>query len=963
MSMIKKLLALTLALAMVLSVSAFAGYSADTYADADKINADCEDAIELLYALDIMKGDGKNFNPEASVNRAEMAKMIYVILNYGKDDKAVTYTGAKMFSDVPAGAWYEGYVNYCAATKLVQGRPDGTFGPMDPVTTAEAAKMLLTALGYSAEARGYTGANWSKNVLSDAAVLGLLNGYKANTNSYAPRQWVAVMFQNALLDCYTFGTMVPSFSGLLISGENKWDDYDKLGEKYYGLDEVTGVAIATLDAYIDTAEASGDTSVKEGDTTYADKYEVLIDDGDDVYAMRGTDLGAADLGQTYRVIYKKSTSSAYDGTAYSVRSLYETAEARTLDMDVDVVYGTSSNQAKNRYEFTIDALTAKFASSEINVLKSGINEDSKGVPTTVTVNELREMIEDPDRNNNIWKAITDEDGYIAYFYVTEYAYATITDEGTHRNYGDYIVAEDLHEGDLEFNGETRLYLDDCIITEDEIVEDNLVKYTWSLDDGQYVMEVLPMAEEVEYTARDKSDKIYELGGDDYQIADLAVKGIADDLDDSDNLGELFDFVCDGDLLVWAALTDSYYTDIADVNAQLVLVLDAMDEYSNNKIREQNAIEYMTIDGETHIAAYQDGEKLDFAEVKHLADVLDTTKRDNDKSDWLGEDEDNKYAIEGRLFILHEGTKNRVYLEALVADDADTKKNETADQLDVSTSVLDDYAVVKYGELDTEGSSAKLEGDKLAAEHSFFYGYFNGYGEAVYGVATPETIPNGIDDAAYAQVLTLDNSKGTRTTVVAGYIFTPDMTDESDDGYLFIDEILRETADGQLAKVTFLNGDTAEIEIDDYDKLVEGYLYTYNYNVVDEVYDIVLVNMEDTAEEIIDLDGTDLIFDGRDDLDIEDYTVAIVTIEVGRDENAAALADEADFFEYVSAGYEIKSYDEVELEEIEDDTDETGYVQYTDWKADKDEEVLYVIVWSVMDRYTGENLTDSPLAKY
>ena len=160
MSMIKKLIALTLALAMVLSVSAFAGsYSADTYADADKIDSDCEDAVELLYALDIMVGDGKNFNPESAVTRAEMAKMIYVILNYGDDDKAVTYTGAKLFADIEAGAWYEGYVNYAAATKLVQGRGNGTFGPNDAVTTAEAAKMLLTAIGYSAEARGYTGAN------------------------------------------------------------------------------------------------------------------------------------------------------------------------------------------------------------------------------------------------------------------------------------------------------------------------------------------------------------------------------------------------------------------------------------------------------------------------------------------------------------------------------------------------------------------------------------------------------------------------------------------------------------------------------------------------------------------------------------------------------------------------------------------------------------------------------------
>jgi len=957
MSMLKKLLAFTLALAMVLSVSAFAGYSADTYADADKINGDCKNAVELLYALDIMKGDGKNFNPEATVTRAEMAKMIYVVLNKGNDDGAKSYTGAKLFTDVAAGEWYEGYVNYAGATKLVQGRPDGTFGPKDPVTTAEAAKMLLTAIGYSAEARGYVGAKWAENVLSDAAIIGLLKGYEANVNGYAPRQWVAVMMSNCLLNAYTYTTMAPTFSGLLTSGD-EFGSVVKMGTKYYGLDEIEGVAIATLDAYIDTAEATGDTSVAKGDTTYADKYEVLIaaDDGE-VYAIRGTGLKAADLGQTYRVIYKTTTSTAYDGTAYSVRSLYETAEARTLDMDVDVAYGISGkNQAKNRYEFTIGDLTAKFAASEIPVLYSGVNEESDGVPTTVSVSELREKIETPDRNNNIWKAITDEDGYIAYFYVTEYAYATVTDDGNHRNYGDYIVAEDLHDGDLEFNGETRLYLEACIISEDEIVEDNIVKYTWSLDDGMYVMEVLPFDEEVEYTSRAKSKVVYELGGDDYMIADLAVDGIEDDLNDSDNLGELFDIVYDGDLLVWSALSGSVFTDIADVNAQLVLVLDAMDEYSNNKIREQNAIEYMTIDGETHIAAYQDGEELDFTDIDHLADVLDTTKRDDDETDW----ENDEYFVEGRLFILHEGTKGRVYLEAIVEDDARTDDNETADQFTVSTSVLDNFKVVEYGELDTEGSSAKLDGDKMAGDNVFFYGYFNSYGEAVYGVYTPNTIPNGVEEDAYAQVLTLDNAKGTRTTVVAGYVFAPEMVDESDDGYLFIDEILRETADGQKAKVTFLDGETAEIEIDDYDVLVEGYMYSYNYNVVDEVYDIVLVDMDDSDEEIVDIDGTDVIFDGRADLDIEDYTVAIVTIEIGRDENAAALADEADFFEYVSAGYEIKAYDEVELEEIENDTDETGYVQYTDWAADTDEEVLYVFVWSVMDRYTGENLNDSPL---
>ena len=173
MSTLKKVLALTLALAMILSVSAFAGsYKADTYKDAASIDKDCEDSIELLYALDIMQGDAQgNFRPNDTITRAEVAKMIYVIKNYGKDDKAVTYQDAKIFSDVSATAWYAGYVNYCGVTKLIQGRGNGTFGPNDAVTTAAAAKMLLTAVGYDAEARGYTGANWDKNVLSDAAIV------------------------------------------------------------------------------------------------------------------------------------------------------------------------------------------------------------------------------------------------------------------------------------------------------------------------------------------------------------------------------------------------------------------------------------------------------------------------------------------------------------------------------------------------------------------------------------------------------------------------------------------------------------------------------------------------------------------------------------------------------------------------------------------------------------------------
>ncbi len=265
---LKKILALVLALTMMLSVSAFAGYTIAPYGDAASVNEDAQVAVQLLYSLDIMKGDDKgNVNPTATITRAEVAKMIYVILNYGEDDQAVNFKSSSLFSDVKAGDWFEGYVNYCGMTKLVQGRGNGTFGPNDPITTAEVAKMLLTAIGYSAEDRAYVGAGWDKQVLADASMIGLLDGYNYSTTGYAPRQWVAVMFMNALTKARTYGTIAPVvFNGLLTGVNYPENTYPTMGWKYFNLYKWEGVITANEYADLYSAEtlSSGRTNIDKG---------------------------------------------------------------------------------------------------------------------------------------------------------------------------------------------------------------------------------------------------------------------------------------------------------------------------------------------------------------------------------------------------------------------------------------------------------------------------------------------------------------------------------------------------------------------------------------------------------------------------------------------------------------------------------------------------------------------------
>ena len=159
MSTMKKILSLTLALAMLMSVSVFAGF-----ADAAEIDKDAKAAVELLAAVKILNGipqeDGTvDFAPTATIKRAEAAKMIYVLRNGGVDDGAATWKAAVSFADCE-GHWAAGYIAYCETYGIINGRTETVFDPEAPVTGIELAKMLLTVAGYKGDVEGYTGNGW-----------------------------------------------------------------------------------------------------------------------------------------------------------------------------------------------------------------------------------------------------------------------------------------------------------------------------------------------------------------------------------------------------------------------------------------------------------------------------------------------------------------------------------------------------------------------------------------------------------------------------------------------------------------------------------------------------------------------------------------------------------------------------------------------------------------------------------
>ena len=193
---LKRALSLALAAVMVLSMMVIGAgaVSIDDFSDKDKIVN--TEAVTTMVSLGVINGkDDGSYDPTGIVTRAEMAKLISVMLNGGKDPTLGEVSAN--FTDT-AGHWAESYIAYVANLSIIDGRGDGTFGPNDQVTGAQAAKMLLTALGYRSEIEGFTGANWAINVQLKANDIDLFADLVINPDEGLTRDETAQMIYNAV---------------------------------------------------------------------------------------------------------------------------------------------------------------------------------------------------------------------------------------------------------------------------------------------------------------------------------------------------------------------------------------------------------------------------------------------------------------------------------------------------------------------------------------------------------------------------------------------------------------------------------------------------------------------------------------------------------------------------------------------------------------------------------------------
>ncbi|MDO4515559.1 MAG: S-layer homology domain-containing protein [Bacillota bacterium] len=286
----KKLLSLVLCMAVMLSVMVVGAGAA--FKDQEKIVN--TEAVDMCSALNIINGyeDG-SFKPEGNITRAEACKMICIALNGGKEPVLGTNATAS-FTDIK-GHWAEGYIEYCYSEGIVAGVGGGKFDPAGNVTGSQFAKMLLTALGFSADHEKFVGSAWEVNVNVKATQKGLYEDLETMDPSVAlTRDNAAQMVWNALQAAeveYTY-TLVTDANGNLTS---QVAVKDKVA--YYGDNEKYAVTLM-VDKY-GTSEDKGQLL----DWTYdSDKSEWTYAVGNGFYT---TDQDYTDLfGMNVKVIYK-----------------------------------------------------------------------------------------------------------------------------------------------------------------------------------------------------------------------------------------------------------------------------------------------------------------------------------------------------------------------------------------------------------------------------------------------------------------------------------------------------------------------------------------------------------------------------------------------------------------------------------------------------------------------------------
>ena len=381
--------ALSLALASVMLLGMMVVGTGASYADVTSKHN--QEAIEVMQAVGVMSGDDKgNFNPDQKVTRGEMAVVMANLLNLNVKD----FIGAKTpFTDVPE--WAVPYVAACYADGITAGISATQYGFNYEVTTAQAALMMMKALGYFQNAKDF-GSDWQVATVKQGSKINLFDGIAAGASTAMTRNEVAQIALNTLkatkVETDGTNTTVTLPGGIVIdSGDTKYVEVTNANSKYAAIDNTK--------------------------------------DGDKYYVQLGEDLFDGDLKLT------KSTSDVFGRPA--VKWTYEKDTVGTYAEEADATY-TAKVKVKDIYA-DLGLSENKTASTLTNGANPSSQAISKNDSTEIgNQGQLTEVYYDSDKGTVEIVFIDTYVGKVAAVYSNvDDPYVTVTKLSTDGQNGDF----------------------------------------------------------------------------------------------------------------------------------------------------------------------------------------------------------------------------------------------------------------------------------------------------------------------------------------------------------------------------------------------------------------------------------------------------------------------------------------------------------------------------------------------
>lgn len=544
MKNLKKVLALVLACVMVFGTVAMAGSVYPDVAD----DANYAEAVKTLSALNIIKGDENgNFNPDATITRAEMTKILCTMLGTG--DLSATATA---FTDVAADHWASGYIAYAKGLGIVDGYDATTFGPEDPVTYEQVIKLVVAALGYTPVANENGG--YPTGYLYVAADKEINKGATGNGSEPAKRSIVAIIANNAM--------NTPVMERTSYGSDEAWESLDGTGTKQFKTLLTSKHSTYKVEGVI-TNSYKNDTALKDGyvDTKITKNLNIDVEsklgatgNGTALVASTAWTLKNVDAKGTDAAEYIGYTSNIYfqendNDDIVVVCVVPKSAKNKSITIaDVDNVYDATEDTSVKAADVPQAVVSGATVTKYIFSFWNDRDEDTRittvdidpnatvyvnngkgtglGLSDTSTATDIVNAIK-PDRGE-IVLVDTDNDGDYDLIKVTEYEIAIVESVNPNTNRINFKSERTSSKGSITLSTDTNKNLAEWTVTLDGVaieVKDlqeydvlNIVTNDWD-DPTYFAIEATRKVVEGSVEKVSNVDEYVVIAGEKYEIAD------------------------------------------------------------------------------------------------------------------------------------------------------------------------------------------------------------------------------------------------------------------------------------------------------------------------------------------------------------------------------------------------------------------------------------------------------------